>query len=66
MAPKIRGYFVLLTVILRLLKSVRGVRKIAAVLMCGQNASSIVGVSRTLSFCFLKLTGPTLGGSINF
>ena len=27
-------------------------------LRCGQNASSIVGVSRTSSFCFLKNTGP--------
>ena len=55
-----------LTVILRLLKSVRGLCKIGAVLRCGQNASSIVGVSRTSSFCFLKITGPTLGGSVNF
>ena len=65
-APKIRGYFVLLTVILPLLKSVIGLRKIPLCLGGRENASSIVGVSRTTSFCFLKILGPTLGGSSFF
>ena len=53
----------LLTVIFWLVKSVIALRKIGAVLKGEGKYSSIVGVSRTTSFCFLKIPGPTLGGS---
>ena len=61
---KIRGYFGLLTVIFWLLKLVRGLCKICAVLRCGEKtASSIEGIRRRTSFFVLKSPGPTQGGS---
>ena len=64
--PQIMGYFVFLTVILRLLKFFKTLRKIA---LC-KRASSIAGVAQRTSFFFFfffeEVPGPTIGGPGRF